>query len=202
MGQCIHAGGGCHARAQAERQFRVADGGTGHQVPRMKSEFAAIFHDQDGAARDLAAGSTGGGDCNQRHAAIGDARRAAFDGRVVLQGPVVSCRNGDTFAAVDGRAAPQGDQAVAMAVMKNLGGGAHGCFVGVGRRSVKNGRVRVAQSVEYTVQQSSGLDALIGHDQRPGDADTRTLLAQQRQGTEIELDLCHVVDQGHGVSSV
>ena len=54
------------------------------------------------------------------------------------------------------------------------------------------------QRVEGFLQDARGLDAGVGDNQRTGDADPLAFLLEQLDGTEVELDLGHVIDEGHG----
>ena len=198
----IHAGGGREHGGQTQGQLRVANGGLGHQVPRVETELAVVIHDDDGAARHLAAGAAGGGHGNDGSCALADAGRAAFDRGVVGERALVGGGNGNALGAVDGRATAHGDQAIAALGLVDLHRRAHGGFGGVGGGLVKHCNrlvMQVAQGVQRLLQHARGFHAGVGHDQGAGDAHAQALLVQQLHCAKLELDLGHVVDEGHGV---
>jgi hypothetical protein len=145
----------------------------------VKAQLAVVVHDDDGAARHLAAGAAGGGHGDQGRGALGDARRAAFDGGVVLERPLVGGRNGDALGAVDGRAAAHGDQAIAALGLVHRHGSAHGGFGRVGRRLVEHRHGQAGQGVQRLLQHARGLHAGVGDDQRARDAHAFALLLEQ-----------------------
>ena len=196
----VHAGGCGQLRRQAQGELRVADRGPGHQVPRMKTQFASVVHNQYGTARYLAAGAAGGGHGDDGRHPLADAGRAAFDGGVVGEWPLVRGCDGHALCAVDGAAATQGDQAVAGVSAVDGGGGAHGGLGRVRRGLVKHRHRPARQDIERPLQQTGGLDAGVSHHQRAADADALALLPEQGERAKVELDLGDVVDEGHGVA--
>ena len=195
----VHARGGREHGGQTQGEFRVADGGLGHQVPRVKAQLAVVVHDDDGAARHLAARAAGGGHGNDRRGALADARGAAFNRGVVGEGAFVGGRNGNALGAIDGRTATHRNQAIAALGPVHRHGRAHGGFGGVGRGLVENGQWQAGQGVQRFLQHPGGFHAGVGHDQGAGDADPIAFLAQQLHRAKLELDLGHVVDESHGV---
>jgi hypothetical protein len=113
-------------------------------------------------------------------------------------------RGGDRHAlgAVDGGAAADGHQAVAALRLVDRRGRAHGRLRRVGRGLVVD-RVRNAlQRIQRLLQHAGRLHARVRHDQGFADADALAFLLEQLDRAEIELDLGHVVDEGHGVASL
>ena len=106
-------------------------------------------------------------------------------------------RYGNALGAIDGRSAAHGDQAVAAVGLVHLHRGAHGGLGRVGRGLVEHGDRHAGQGIERLLQHACRLDAGVGDDQRPRDADAFAFLLEQLDGAEIELDLGHVVDEGH-----
>ena len=198
MRQGVHAGGRRHERGQAQREFGVEDGGFGHQMPRMKTQLATIVDDDDGAACHLAASACRGGHGNQGQRFVGDAPRAAFDGGVSGEWPRVGGGNRHAFGAIDGRAAAQSNQAIASGRLAQRRGGTHRGFGGVGGRGVKHRAMQTGQGVQGFLQQTSGLDACVGHDQRLGDAVFLAFFGQEFQGAKFNVDLGEVNETGHG----
>ena len=113
VGNGVHAGGRCQHGRQAEREFRVANGGFGHQEPAVEPQLASVVHDDDGAARYFAAGACGGGHCNQRQHPVSDLGTAAFNGGVGLERAFVRGGNANAFGQVQAGAATQAHQAIA-----------------------------------------------------------------------------------------
>ena len=56
------------------------------------------------------------------------------------------------------------------------------------------------QSAQGLLQNARGLHAGVGHNQRPGDAHALAFLLEQLDRAVVELDLRHVIDEGHGGS--
>ena len=165
----------------------------------MKAQLAVVVHDDDGAARHFAAGAACGGHGNQRGHAVGDLWRAAFNGGVAGERAFMRRGNRHALGAVNRRAAAHRDQAVAAAGLVQRGSGAHGSFGGVGRGLVKHRHRHARQGVQGFLQNAGRLDAGVGHDQRPGDADALAFLPEQLDGAKLELDLGDVVNEGHGL---
>jgi len=154
-----------------------------------------VVHDQYGAACDFAAGAAGGGHGNDGRHAVGDFGRAAFDGGVGLERPLMGGQNRHALGAVDGAAAAHGNQTVAMVGRIKRGGSAHRGFGRVRRRLVKHAERQAVHDIEYFLQHASGLDAGIGDDQGPRDANPLALLAQQLDSAGFKLDLGQVIDE-------
>jgi hypothetical protein len=163
----------------------------------VKTQFASVVNDQDGATGHLGACAGCGGHGDQRGHAVGDLERAAFDGGVGLERPLVRGRNAHTFGAVDGRAATQGDQAVAVVLLVNGGCGAHSGLGRVGGRLVEHADLEAGQGGQRLVQDAHGLDARIGHDQGAGDAHSLALGLEQADRAKVDLDLGDVIDERH-----
>ena len=193
----VHAGRGRQAWWQPEREFRVADCHPGNQVPGVEPELAMVVQYQDGTACNFAAGAAGGWHGDQWHAAIGDQRRAAFDGGVGFERPRVARRDGHALGAVDCRAATHRDQAITALRVEQRNCGAHRSFGRVGRGLVEHRWLLSGQGVQRFLQDAGGTHALIGDHQRAGDAGSFALLREQPDGTKVELDLCHIMDKGH-----
>ena len=157
-----------------------------------------VVHDEDGAARHLAAGAAGGGHGDDRGDAFGNARRSAFNRGVGAEWAFVCGRNRNALGAVDGGAATDRNQAVAAIGLVHLRGGAHRRFGRVGGGLVKHGDGQAGQGVQRFLQHACGLDARIGDDQRAADADAFALLFEQLDSAKLELNLGDVVDEGHG----
>ena len=87
-----------------------------------------------------------------------------------------------------------------MASRVQRGSCAHGGFVRVRGRLVKHAERHAVQDIEHFLQYTSGFDAGIGDDQRPGDAHPLALLAQQLDSAGFKLDLGDVIDLSHGFS--
>ena len=144
----IHARGGGQQRGQAERQFGVANGGFGHDEPRVKPHFAAIVQDQNSPSGNLAARAAGGGHGNDGGHPIGDLQRAALNGGVGFKRAFVADGNAHALGAVDGGTTAHGNQAIASVRLVNRCRSAHRRFSGVGGRLVKHRDVQVGQGVE------------------------------------------------------
>jgi len=198
MGDGVHARGGGQGRGQTQGQLGVANGGLGHQIPRVEAQLAAVVHDHDGAARHLAAGAGGGRHGDQRRGLRGDLGRAAFDGRVGFQGAWVGGHDGQALGQVDAGATAHGDQSVALRLLPHLVRGAHGSLSWVGWRLVEDGDGPVLQGVQRLLQHARAPTTGVCHDQWALDADPLALRGQQADGAELELDLGEVEDGGHG----
>ena len=197
VGDGVHAGGGGQARGQPEGEGGVEQGRFGHQVPAVKAEFATIVHDHDRAAGHFTAGASCGRHRDQRGDAFADARRAAFDGGVIFQGPGVGGGNRHAFGAVDGRTTAKSHQAIASVLLVERSGGAHRRFGRVGRGLVKHHRVG-PQDLQGHVEQACGFDTGIGDDQGLADVGFVALGFELLQGAIGNLDVGEVDDLGHG----
>ncbi|MCY1356613.1 hypothetical protein D9M68_602120 [compost metagenome] len=101
VGDRVHAGGRGQSGRQAQRQFRIADGRPGQQVPRMEAQLAPVVENDDRAARHFAAGARGGRHGDQRRGLFGDFGAAAFDGGIGGQLARVRGEDGDALGQVD-----------------------------------------------------------------------------------------------------
>jgi hypothetical protein len=182
---------------EAEGELGVADGSLGHQMPAVKTQFAMVVHDDDGATRYLAARAAGGGYGNQRSNSLRNTRRAAFNRRVVRERAFMRSRNCHAFGAVNGTATAHSDQSIAVLGFVDFSRSAHCRFSGVGRSLVKYCMGQATQCIYGFLQDSCSLDAGVGHDQRLADTHTLAFLAQHLHGAKVKLDLCHVIDEGH-----
>ncbi len=193
----IHACGSRERGWQTIGEFGVANGRFGHQVPAVKAQFAVVVHDDDGAARYLAARAAGGRDGNDGGDGFGDFGGAAFDGGVGGQWPGVGGGNGHAFGAVNGTATAHGNQSIAAMLLVQLRRCTHGGFGGVAGRGVEHGDGQATQRIQRFLQHTCGFDTGIGHHQRMGDAHALALLRQQAHGAKVELNLRDVVDKSH-----
>ncbi len=198
MGDGVHACGSGHQRRQAEGQVGVEDGGFGHQVPGVETQFAAIVDDDDGAARHLAAGASRGGDGNQGQHLRCDATRSTLDGGVGGQGSRVGGGNRHAFGAVDGGPSPQSNDAVTSLRLAQGGGRPDRRLGGVGGGGVKHRAGKTVQGVQCFVQQTSGFDARVGHDQGSMDAIFLAFVAEVFQSARFDVDLREIDETGHG----
>ena len=148
VGNGVHTGGRRQMRGQTQRELRVANGRLGHQKPGVKTEFAVVVDDDDGATRHLTARAAGGGDGNDRRDTVSDAGRATFNGRVVRERSLMGGGNRHAFGAVNGRATAHRNQAVTALRFVDLGGSANGRLGRVGRRLVKHGHAHAWQRVQ------------------------------------------------------
>ena len=190
------AGGG-QAWGQPQGQGGVEQGRFGHQVPTVKAEFAAIVHDHDRAAGHFTAGASRGRHRDQRGDAFADARRAAFDGGVIFQGPGVGGGNGHAFGAVDGRSTAKSHQAITSVLLIKRCGGAHRRLGRVGRGLVKHHRV-APQDLQGHDEQACGFDPGIGDDQGLLYMGFVALGFELLQSAIGNLDVGEVNDLGHG----
>ena len=109
-------------------------------------------------------------------------------------------RDGNAFGAVNRGAAAHRNQTITALCPVKRGGRPDCGFGGVGRGLVKDGCGHVPQSFQSPLQDTGGLDARIGHDQRAANADALALAAQQAQCATFKLDLGQVLNQSHGVA--
>ena len=105
--------------------------------------------------------------------------------------------DGNALGAIDGRSTTHRNQAIALLRFVQVCGGAHSGLSGVGGRLVKHGYLQAGQRIQGFLQNSGGFDALVGHDQRPLNADPLALLLEKLDSTKLELDLGNVVDESH-----
>ena len=183
-------------RRQANGQLGIADGRLGDQMRRDKAELAAILQrDQRGAA-DFAAGSGRCRDGDQGSHGGRDLRDAAQDGRVLLQVPAMGRQEGHAFGQIDGRAAADGDQPVAIGLAVKLKGLQDGALGWVRRRLGEDGQIRPGrQDGPEAVDQASFRKTLVGDDQRRLDAELAQIVFQSGQGSEVEPNGRQVRDQ-------
>src|SRR5207302_5954197 len=124
MGQRVHAGAGGDAGGQVYTELRVDQGDPGGDVRRaadVEFHFAVGVGDH-GPERDLAPGSGGGGDRDQRR----DARVDRILPPLVLPDAAAVYRDhADALGGVDRAAAADGDQAVAALALVIAGAGVH-----------------------------------------------------------------------------
>ncbi|MNT38523.1 hypothetical protein D3C72_1747190 [compost metagenome] len=108
--------------------------------------------------------------------------------------------NRNALGTVDGRAAANGNQAVAALGLVHVHRRAHGGLGGVRWRLVKDGHGHAGQGVQCFLQHTGGFYAGVRHDQRARDSDAFAFLLEQLDGAEFELDLGDVVDECHGAT--
>ena len=180
----VHSGGCRQASRQSKGQLRIADRTLRHQMPGMETELAAVVDDDDGAARDLAAGAGRRRNRNQRRHLAANARTASFDSRAVCQRSGMGGRDRHCLGQVDRRAAAERNQAVGAVPGVPLHGLAHCGFGGVRRRAVVDGNAKVVERRGQSLQQPGGDHAAVRADERPGDyprARTRPPLRSMRR---------------------
>jgi len=168
----------------------------------MKAQLASVVHDHDGATRHFAAGAGRGGDRDQRQHRLGDARAAALDRGVVLEGARMAPQDSHALGQVHAGAAADRDQAVATLFFQHSEGRTHARLGGVALGAIED---RIRQVPERSLglgQQAGGAHARIGDDQRAGDADTLALGGQHADGAEIKVDVGQVAYEGHGQKRV
>ena len=106
--------------------------------------------------------------------------------------------DGHAFGAVDGRAAAQGNQAVALVGVIHRDASTHGSFRGVGRRLVKHGHWQTGQGVECFLQNANRFDAGIGHDERSVDMGFCAFGPQSGEHAKVDLNVREVENLSHG----
>ena len=196
MGDRIHAGGGGEPGRQAEGQLRVADGGLGDQMRADEAELAAVGQrDQRGAA-DLAAGAGGGRDRDHRRGGGRDLGDAAQDRGIVRQWSRVGGEQSRALGEVDGRAAAQGNEAVALFGAVEGERGQDRLLGRVGGGGVEDrGRVR-GRPARTRSSRPAGADPGVGHQEGPPHAEAGQCRVELGQHAEAEADVREIEDVG------
>lgn len=193
----IHASGSSQHRREPIRELRVANGSLGHQIPGVKTQFALVINDDDGASCHLAASAAGGGHGNDGGNRLGDLGRTSFNRGVGFQRARVGGCDGDPFGAVNGAATTDSNQAVAVALQIKLRSSTNCSFRGIAGSGIKHRNGEIAQGIQRFLQYTRSFDTSVGYHHGAGYAYTLTLLGQQAYGTVVKLYLRDVIDKSH-----
>ena len=82
VGNGVHACSRCEPCRQAQREFGIANGCFGHQVPGVKAKFAVIVNDDEGTTCHFAARAACCGDGDKGRYTFCDSSRTAFYGGI------------------------------------------------------------------------------------------------------------------------
>jgi len=164
VGQGIHTGGGGQARRHADHEDRVVDGDARGDAPVGDGHLhVAGGVGDDGEAGHFRAGAGGGVDGEVGHQRLG----GLVDAFVVVDLAAVGHDEANALAAVVGRAAAQGDEAVAAVFLVDLHAVVDVFVRGIGHGLVIEdvGHVRGVEQVRDLFADAHGHDTLVGDEQ-------------------------------------